>query len=133
MSTTFNPEVAALRKEVEEYGKELAEMRGTVNQLNKIVSASVRQSIWQLIAVFVSLCVTIAGGLAYQTSAIDKRIEQLERSSNTRYEQIEKRFEQSDKNFGDRFEQLEKRIEQSDKNMAARFEDLKQEVRGQRK
>jgi len=115
MSTTFNPEVAALRKEVEEYGKELAEMRGTVNQLNKIVSASVRQSIWQLIAVFVSLCVTIAGGLAYQTSAIDKRIEQLERSSNTRFEQIEKRFEQSDK------------------NMAARFEDLKQEVRGQRK
>jgi len=45
MSTTFNPEVAALRKEVGEYGKELAEMRGTVNQLNKIVSASVRQSI----------------------------------------------------------------------------------------
>ena len=45
MSTTFNPEVAALRKEVREYGKELAEMRGTVNQLNKIVSASVRQSI----------------------------------------------------------------------------------------
>ena len=40
-------------------------MRGTVNQLNKIVSASVRQSIWQLIAVLVSLCVTIAGGLAY--------------------------------------------------------------------
>ena len=115
MSTTFNPEVAALRKEVEEYGKELAEMRGTVNQLNKIVSASVRQSIWQLIAVFVSLCVTIAGGLAYQTTAIDKRIEQLERSSNTRFEQIEKRFEQSDQ------------------NMAARFEDLKQEVRAQRK
>ena len=111
MSTTFNPEVAALRKEVGEYGKELAEMRGTVNQLNKIVSASVRQSIWQLIAVLVSLCVTIAGGLAYQGSVMDKR-----------YEQIEKRFEQ-----------IEKRFEQSDKNMAARFEDLKQEVRAQRK
>jgi predicted PurR-regulated permease PerM len=113
--------------------KELAEMRGAVNQLNKIVSASVRQSIWQLIAVIVTLLVAIAGGLAYQTSAIDKRIEQMERSSNTRFEIIEKRFEQSDKNFGDRFEQLEKRIEQSDKNMAARFEDLKQEVRAQRK
>ncbi|HXI89009.1 MAG TPA: hypothetical protein VNO24_03250 [Blastocatellia bacterium] len=122
MSTTFNPEVAALRKEVGEYGKELAEMRGTVNQLNKIVSASVRQSIWQLIAVLVSLCVTIAGGLAYQGSVMDKR-----------YEQIEKRFEQSDKNFGDRFEQLERRIEQSERNITARFEDLKQEVRAQRK
>jgi hypothetical protein len=104
MSTTLNPEVAALRKEVEAYSKELAEMRGTVNQLNKIVSASVRQSMWQLIALIVTLLVAIGGGLAYQTSMIEKRIEQVE-----------------------------KRIEQSDKNMAARFEDLKQEVRAQRK
>ena len=133
MSTTFNPEIAALRDKVEEHTKELAEMRGNLHQLDKIIGATVRQSIWQLIAVIVTLLVAIAGGLAYQTSAIDKRIEQMERSSNTRYEQIEKRFEQSDKNFGDRFEQLEKRIEQSDKNMAARFEDLKQEVRALRK
>ena len=104
MSTTFNPEVAALRKEVAEYGKELAEMRGTVNQLNKIVSASVRQSIWQLIALIVTLLVAIGGGLAYQTSMIEKRIEQVE-----------------------------KRIEQAEKNITARFEDLKQEVRAQRK
>ena len=133
MSTTFNPEIADLREKVEGFGKELAEMRGTVNQLNKIVSVSVRQSIWQLIALIVSLCVTIAGGLAYQGSMIDKR-----------FEQIERRFEQSDKNSGDRFEQLEKRIEQSEKNISARFEDLeknitarfedlKQEVRAQRK
>jgi F0F1-type ATP synthase membrane subunit b/b' len=122
MNTTFNPEIAALREQVEGYGKELAEMRGTVNQLNKIVSASVRRSVWQLIALLVSLCVTIAGGLAYQGSVMDKR-----------YEQIERRFEQSDKNFGDRFEQLEKRIDQSEKNITARFEDLKQEVRAQRK
>ncbi|MEK6321134.1 MAG: hypothetical protein AABN33_05565 [Acidobacteriota bacterium] len=104
MSTTLNPEIAALREKVEGYGKELAEMRGTVNQLNKIVSASVRQSIWQLIALIVSLCLTISGGLAYQASVIDKR-----------------------------FEQIEKRIEQSEKNITARFEDLKQEVRAQRK
>jgi hypothetical protein len=122
MSTTFNPEVAALRKEVEVFGKELAEMRGTVNQLNKIVSASVRQSIWQLVAILVSLCLTIGGGLAYQSSVMEKR-----------FEQLEKRIEQSDKNFGDRFEQLEKRIDQSEKNITARFEDLKQEVRAQRK
>ena len=122
MSTTFNPEIAALRDKVEEHSKELAEMRGTVNQLNKIVSASVRQSVWQLIAVIVTLLVAIGGGLAYQTSAIDKRIEQLERSSNTRFEMIEKQFER-----------VEKRIDQSEKNIVARFEDLKQEVRSQRK
>lgn len=111
MSTTLNPEIAALREKVEEHGKELAEMRGTVNQLNNIVSASVRQSIWQLIALLVSLCVTIAGGLAYQGTMLDKRFEQIEK----------------------RFEQLERRIEQSEKNITARFEDLKQEVRAQRK
>ena len=90
--------------------------------LNKIVSASVRQSVWQLIALIVSLCVTIAGGLAYQGNMIDKR-----------FEQIEKRFEQSDKNFGQRFEQFEKRIEQFENNITARFENLKEEVRAQRK
>ena len=111
MSTTLNPEVAALRDKVEEHGKELAEMRGSLNRLNNIVNASVRQSIWQLIALIVSLCLSIAGGLAYQGNMIDKRLDQFEK----------------------RFEQLETRIDMSEKNITARFEDLKQEVRAQRK
>ncbi|MFY9609209.1 MAG: hypothetical protein WAU45_11430 [Blastocatellia bacterium] len=90
-------------------------MRGSVHQLEKIIGATVRQSTWQLIALIVSLCLAIAGGLAYQTSMIDKR-----------FEQIEKRIEQSEKNMSARFEDLEK-------NLTARFEDLKQEVRAQRK
>ena len=133
MSTTFNPEIAALRDKVEEHTKELAEMRGNLHQLDKIIGATVRQSIWQLIALIVTLLVAVGGGLAHQTSVIDKR-----------FEQIEKRFELSDKNHSDRFEQIEKRIEQSEKNitarfedfeenMSARFEDLKQEVRARRK
>jgi len=133
MSSTFNPEIAALRDKVEEQSKELAEMRGNLHQLDKIIGATVRQSIWQLIALIVTLLVAVGGGLAYQTSVIDKR-----------FEQIEKRFELSDKNHSDRFEQIERRIEQSEKNMngrfedfeknmTARFEDLKQEVRARRK
>ena len=115
MSTTINPEIAALRDKVEEHSKELAEMRGNLHQLDKIIGATVRQSIWQLIALIVTLLVAIGGGLAYQTSMIDKRIEQME-----------KRIEQSDKNMTARFEDIEK-------NLTARFEDLKQEVRAQRK
>ncbi len=133
MSSTFNPEIAALRDKVEEQSKELAEMRGNLHQLDKIIGATVRQSIWQLIALIVTLLVAVGGGLAYQTSVIDKR-----------FEQIEKRFELSDKNHSDRFEQIERRIDQSEKNMTgrfedfeknmtARFEDLKQEVRARRK
>ena len=131
--STLNPEIAALRERIEAQGKELAEIRGSVHQLDKIIGATVRQSIWQLIALMVTLLVAIGGGLAYQTSMIDKR-----------FDQFEKRFVQSDKNSGDRFEQIEKRIEQSErnmtqrfedfeKNMAARFDDLKQEVRARRK
>jgi F0F1-type ATP synthase membrane subunit b/b' len=126
MSTTVNPEIAALRDKVEEHGKELAEMRGSVHQLDKIIGATVRQSIWQLIALIVSLCLAIAGGLAYQTNVIDKR-----------FEQIEKRIEQSEKNISARFEQSEKnisaRFEDLERNITSRFEDLKQEVRAQRK
>ena len=144
MSTAFNPEIAALREKVEEHGKELAEMRGTVNQLNKIISTSVRQSIWQLIALIVTLLVAIGGGLAYQTSMIDKRFEQFEKRFEQSNKNFGERFDQSDKNFGDgfeqlekrigdRFEQLEKRIDQSEKNITARFEDLNQEVRARRK
>lgn len=115
MSTTLNPEIADLREKVDGCVKELAEMRGTVNQLNSIVSNSVRQSIWQLIALLVTLFVAIGGGLAYQTNMIDKRIELLE-----------KRIDQSEKNMTTRFED-------SEKNITGRFEELKQEVRAQRK
>jgi hypothetical protein len=126
MSTTLNPEIADLRQKVEAQGMELAEIRGSVHQLDKIIGATVRQSIWQLIALIVTLLVAIAGGLAYQTNMMDKCIEQLEKTSNTRFELIEKRIDQSEQNITSRFEDLER-------NMAARFEDLKQEVRAQRK
>ena len=126
MSTTLNPEIAALREKIQAQGVELAEIRGSVHQLDKIIGATVRQSIWQLIALLVTLFVAIAGGLAYLTTSIDKRIEQMERSSNTRFEMLEKQIEQSERNMTGRLEDLEK-------NITARFEDLKQEVRAQRK
>jgi prefoldin subunit 5 len=115
MSATVNPEINSLREKVETLGKEVSEIRGGLQQLDKIVSATTRQSIWQLIILVVTLCAAIAGGLAYQTSMIDKRIDE-----------IEKRFDQ-------RLDQVERRIDQSEKNMTARFEDLKQEVRAQQK
>lgn len=122
MSAAINPETAALREKVEAQGIEITELRGNVQQIDKIVSATTRQSVWQLIVLVISLCGAIVGGLAYQTTMIDKRIEQ-----------IEKRFEQSEKNSNARFDELIKRIEMSEKNITTRFEDLKQEVRAQRK
>jgi F0F1-type ATP synthase membrane subunit b/b' len=126
MSTTVNPEIAALRDKIEEHGKELAEIQSSLNRLIKTVRASVCQAIWQSIALFISLCVTIVGGLAYQTSVL-----------NNRFEQIEKGREESDKRFAERSklseENLKTHLEQSERNRTARFGNLKQEVRARRK
>jgi len=126
MSTTVNPEIAALRDKIEEHGKELAEIQSSLNRLIKTVRASVCQAIWQSIALFISLCVTIVGGLAYQTSVL-----------NNRFEQIEKGWEESDKRFAERSklseENLKPHLEQSERNRTARFGNLKQEVRSRRK
>ena len=110
-NTMVNQEIVAPREKAEAQTKEMfaqsreiSELRGDVQQLDKIVGATTRQPIWQLIVLVVSLCAAIVGGLAYQTAMIDKRIEQIE-----------------------------KRIELSEKNITSRFEDLKQEVRAQRK
>ncbi len=115
MSTTINPEITSLRERIEAQSREIAELRGNIQQLDKIVSATTRQSIWQLIVLVVSLCSAVVGGLAYQTTMIDKRMEQ-----------IEKRIELTERN-------LNVRIDAVEKNLATRFEDLKQEVRAQRK
>ena len=122
MSATVNPEISALREKVETLSKEVSEFRGGQQQIDKIIRVTAHQSIWQLIALIVSLCFAIVGGLAYLTNTVDKRIDQVDR----RIDQLEKRMDQ-------RIDQVEKRIDQSEKNITARFEDLKQEVRAQRK
>jgi peptidoglycan hydrolase CwlO-like protein len=126
MSATSNPEIAALWKKVEQLDKEIAEIRASLNRLNKIVRANIRQAVWQSIALVISILIATVGGLAYQTSVLDKR-----------FEQIEKRWKESDEKFAARSELSEKNlnthIEQSEKNIISRFEDLKQEVRARRK
>jgi hypothetical protein len=126
MNTTSNPEIAALWNALEQIEKGIAEIRASLNRLNKIVRANIRQAVWQSIALFISLCVTIVGGLAYQTSVL-----------NNRFEQIEKGWEESDKRFAERSklseENLKTYLEQSERNRTARFGNLKQEVRARRK
>ncbi len=129
MNGTVSPEFTTLREKVEAnektlfaQGKELSELRGSVQQLDKIIAATTRQSIWQLIALIATLSGTILGAMIFLTNTIEKR-----------FDQFEKRFEQIEKNQLLHREAIEKRIELSEKNMNARFEDLKQEVRNQRR
>lgn len=75
MSATSNPEIAALWKKVEQLDKEIAEVRAILNRLIKTVRSNIRQAVWQSIALFISVCLTMAGGLAYQTSVLNNRFE----------------------------------------------------------
>jgi len=126
MSTTLDPEIAALWQKVEQHDKEIAEIRGSLNRLNKIVRANIRQAVWQSIALFISLCMAIVGGLAHQTSVL-----------NNRFEQIEKRWKESDEKLAESSELAERNLktllDRSEKDRIAASDDLKQEVRARRK
>ncbi|MGH9835396.1 MAG: hypothetical protein ACREBD_27920 [Blastocatellia bacterium] len=111
MNTTLDPEFTMLREKVERQGREIAELRATVQQLDRTASDTSRQTIWQFVIFTVTMVIAVTGSIvgasAYQTEA-------LRREMNVR------------------FEAMEKRVEQTEKNLTDRFEDLKQEVRASR-
>jgi uncharacterized protein (DUF697 family) len=113
MNTTLDPEFTVLRDKVESQGREIAELRATVQQLGRTASDTSRQTIWQFVIFTVTMVIAVPGSIvgasAYQTEA-------LRREMNVRFEAMEKRTEQSEKN-------LITRIEQSEKNLTTRFED----------
>jgi chaperonin cofactor prefoldin len=111
MNTTLDPEFTVLREKVESLGREIAELRATVQQLAQMVSNTNRQTIWQFVIFTVTMVVAVTGSIV---GASTYQTESLRREMNVR------------------FEAMEKRIEQSEKNLSERFEDLKQEVRANR-
>lgn len=137
MHNIGTPEFIALKEKVDSHDVAIAEIRGSLQQLEKIVTATARQSVWQLTAVVITLSGVLLGGLAYQSASLEKRFDQMDK----RFDQMERsfnaRFDQSERSMNARFDQMEKnfndRMEQSEKNINARFEDLKQEVRASRK
>ncbi len=79
-----------------------------MQQIDKIVSATNRQSTLQIAAIVISLCLTIAGGLYFQTNAIDWRIEQLE-----------KRLDGNTGQLGQRMERIERNLDELNKELRA--------------
>ncbi len=139
MNSAVNPEIAALREKVEEQSKEfiaqareISEMRGNIQQLDKIVSATTRQPIWQLIVLVISLCGAIVGGLAYQTTMIEKRIELSEKNINTRFEDLKqdvRDLRQEVHNLREEVGDLRQQVGDLRQEVGG----LRQEVRSQRK
>jgi hypothetical protein len=126
MSRTINPEIAALGKSVEHLGQEIAETRASLDRLNKIVRADIRQTVWQSVALVISILIATVGGLAYQTSVLNKRFEQIERRRQEAAERFAARSELAERN-------LKTFLDRSERNRTKASADLKQEVREQRK
>ena len=126
MTSSSNSEIAELWEKLEQLDKEIAEVRASINRLNNIVRANIRQAVWQSIAVFISVCMAVAGGLAYQTSVLNRR-----------FAQMEKGWEESDRRFAERSkrseESLKTYLEQSEKNRITASDNLKPKVRVRRK
>src|SRR5882724_8891008 len=126
MTSSSNPEIAELWEKLEQLDKEIAEVRASINRLNKIVRANIRQAVWQSIVLFISVCLAVAGGLAYQTSVFNKR-----------FAQMEKDWKESDRRFAERSklseENLKTYLEQSEKNRITLSDNLKPKVRVRRK
>lgn len=118
----IEPEISELRSKGEAQAREVSELRGSFQQLDKTVNAASRQTIWQFIALLATLFIAIAGGLVYQTNMIDRRMELLERNQAIHYQALK-----------DQNQVLKDQIIQLEKNFNTRFEDLKQEVRANRR
>lgn len=73
------------------------------------------QTTWQFLSFAITMVVTVLGAVYYQTTVLDKRIDQ-----------VEKRLEQ-------RIDQLDGKINGVEKSLNARFEDLRQVVLADRK
>ncbi|HWQ32059.1 MAG TPA: hypothetical protein VNQ79_04185 [Blastocatellia bacterium] len=106
--SAVNPEFRDLQQQVSDLRDRLAKAEGEIQQLNRTTSDNTRQTIWQFVIFTVTMATTLLGALVWQTST-------LERNLNNRLEQSEKRLEQ-------RIDQMEKR-----------FEDLKQVVLTEKK
>ncbi len=117
MSPTINPETVELRQQVNLNTKDIAELRGNVQQLDKLATLTSRQSTLQIAAIVISLCLTLAGGLYFQTTTLDRRLEQLEKRLDGRIDQL-----------SGRIDQVEKRMERLERNL----DDLNKELRTQR-
>lgn len=114
----INPDIVELRQQVKIQGKEIAEIRGAMLQISKYLSEFSRQATLQVAAIVITLCLTMAGGLFFQTASINRQIEQ-----------IDKRFEQIDKRIGsleERMNRLESRMDRVGQNLI----ELTKELRG---
>jgi hypothetical protein len=95
----------------------LAKAEATIEQLNRTIATGNRMTNWQFIGFVVVMAGALFGTMYWSTGVLERRVEQMERNMNTRFEEMSRRFDDTNKKFDQRFE-----------DMNRRFEDLRQVV-----
>lgn len=70
-----------------------AELKGTVEQLNRSIAAGNRMTAWQFIGFVLVMSGTLLGTLYWATGLLERRIEQTERRIDTRFDDMNKRID----------------------------------------
>lgn len=111
----IDPKILKIESENRELRERILVLEARHEELSRKANSYTMQTTWQFIAFAITVVVALLGAGYYQTTVLDKRIDQ-----------VEKRLEQ-------RIDQIDKRMDQMEKNMNARFEDLRQVVLADRK
>ena len=111
----IDPRILKIESENRELRERLLVLEAKHEEVSRKANGFVVQTTWQFIAFAITMVVTVLGAVYYQTTTLDKRIEQ-----------VEKRLEQ-------RIDQLDSKINSVEKSLNARFEDLRQVVLADRK
>jgi hypothetical protein len=125
---TLKAEIAEMKNQLIEAIHRISKSEGAIEQFNKSIAAGNRMTNWQFIGFVVVMAGTLFGTLYWATGVLEKRLDQIEKNSNIRFELADKRFEHIDK----RIDQVEKNMNARFEDMNARFEDLKQVVLSKR-
>ncbi|MGH9840783.1 MAG: hypothetical protein ACREEM_18555, partial [Blastocatellia bacterium] len=115
----IHPEFKELQRDHQDLRKEVAQMRGELDEVKRTSNSTARQTIWQFVIFTMTMGALMLGAIRYQSDTLRK--------------EMDLRFEAQRLEMNARFEAMEKRFNQSEQNIVARFEDLKQEVRAARK
>jgi chaperonin cofactor prefoldin len=90
-----NPEIVELRQQQNAQDRKIAELGGIVQQVSKTLSDISRQSTLQIAAIIITLCLTMAGGLYFQTATLNQRNDQIDK----RLDSIERRMDRIERSL----------------------------------
>jgi prefoldin subunit 5 len=111
----IDPKILKIEAENRELRERVLVLEAKHEEVSRRANSFTTQTTWQFISFAITMVITVLGAVYYQTTVLDKRLDQVER-----------RLEQ-------RIDQLDGKINSVEKSLNARFEDLRQVVLADRK